>query len=40
MLLAHKVRLYPTAEQAEYLGSRRFAYNALLARFKESGVMS
>jgi putative transposase len=42
MLLAHKVRLYPTAEQAEYLrrcmGARRFAYNALLARFKEPGI--
>ena len=42
MLLAHKVQLYPTAAQAEYLrrccGARRYAYNALLAYFKEPGV--
>jgi putative transposase len=42
MLLAHKVQLYPTTEQAEYLrrcmGARRFAYNALLAHFKDPEV--
>jgi putative transposase len=42
MLLAHKVQLYPTAEQVGYLrrcmGARRFAYNELLAHFKEPGV--
>jgi putative transposase len=42
MLLAHKVQLYPTAPQAEYLlrcmGARRFAYNQLLAHFKQEGV--
>jgi putative transposase len=41
MLLAHKVQLYPTAAQAEYLrrcmGAQRFTYNALLAHFKERG---
>src|SRR5215471_1632636 len=42
MLLAHKVQLYPTAAQAEYLrrcmGARRFAYNALLAHFRQPGI--
>jgi putative transposase len=42
MVLAHKIQLYPDAAQAEYLqrciGARRFAYNALLAHFKQEGV--
>ena len=42
MLLAHKVELRPTAEQAEYLdkacGSRRHAFNQLLAHFSQEGV--
>jgi len=42
MLLAHKVQLYPTPEQADYLdracGSRRHAYNQLLAHFRQDGV--
>jgi len=42
MLLAHRIRLYPTVAQAEYLrrcmGARRFAYNALLAHFKQPDV--
>ncbi len=42
MLLAHKVELRPTPEQAEYLaracGSRRHCYNQLLAHFKQDGV--
>lgn len=42
MLLAHKVELYPTAEQADYLdracGSRRHCFNQLLAHFKQDGV--
>jgi transposase len=42
MLLAHKIQLYPDAAQAEYMrrciGARRFAYNALLAHFKQDGV--
>ena len=37
MLLAHKIELYPTPEQAEYMdkacGSRRHAFNQLLAHF-------
>ncbi|WP_353571182.1 transposase, partial [Candidatus Albibeggiatoa sp. nov. BB20] len=40
MLLAHKVELRPTKEQAVYLdkayGSRRHCYNQLLAYFKEN----
>jgi putative transposase len=42
MLLAHKVQLYPTAEQAEYLrrcmGARRFTYNELLEHFRKPGI--
>lgn len=42
MLLAHKIRLYPTLEQADYLlracGSRRHAFNQLLAHFSQDGV--
>lgn len=42
MLLAHKIQLYPTTEQAGYLdracGSRRHAYNQLLAHFRQDGV--
>ena len=42
MLLAHKVELRPTPEQAEYLdracGSRRHAFNQLLAHFSQDGV--
>jgi putative transposase len=38
MLLAQRIALYPTAEQADYLdracGSRRHAYNQLLAHFR------
>ena len=42
MLLAHKVELRPTPEQARYLdracGSRRHAFNQLLAHFSQEGV--
>ena len=42
MLLAHKIELRPTPEQAEYLdracGSHRHCYNHLLAHFKQDGV--
>lgn len=42
MLLAHKIELRPTPEQAEYLdracGSRRHCYNQLLAHFKQDGM--
>lgn len=42
MLLAHKIELRPTPEQAEYLnracGSRRHCYNQLLAHFSQDGV--
>lgn len=42
MLLAHKIRLYPTADQADYLdracGSRRHCFNQLLAHFSRDGV--
>lgn len=42
MLLAHKIELRPTGEQAQFLlqsvGVRRFTYNALLAHFKQDGV--
>ncbi len=42
MLLAHKIELRPTAEQREYLdracGSRRHAFNHLLAYFKQDGI--
>jgi putative transposase len=42
MLLAHKIELRPTAEQAEYLnqacGARRHCYNQLLAHFQQEGV--
>lgn len=42
MLLAHKIELRPTAEQADYLdracGSRRHAFNQLLAHFNQEGV--
>ena len=42
MLLAHKIRIYPTEEQADYLdracGSRRHCFNQLLAHFKQDGV--
>jgi putative transposase len=40
MLLAHKIELRPTKEQATYLdkacGSRRHCYNQLLAHFKDN----
>lgn len=42
MLLAHKIELYPTPEQADYIdracGSRRHAYNHLLAHFRQEGM--
>lgn len=42
MLLAHKIELRPTAEQATYLdkacGTRRHCYNQLLAHFSQEGV--
>lgn len=42
MLSAHKILLYPTTEQADYLdracGSRRHCFNQLLAYFKQDGV--
>lgn len=42
MLLAHKVELRPTAQQADYLaracGSRRHCYNRLLDHFSQPGV--
>ena len=42
MLLAHKIELRPTADQANYLyqacGSRRFAYNQLLGHFSLEGM--
>ncbi|MGO0306070.1 RNA-guided endonuclease InsQ/TnpB family protein [Endozoicomonas acroporae] len=42
MLLAHKIELRPTAQQADYLdracGSRRHAFNQLLAHFSQEGV--
>ena len=42
MLLAHKIELRPTPEQATYLdkacGSRRHCFNQLLAHFKEPNV--
>lgn len=42
MLLACKIELYPTAEQADYLdracGSRRHCFNQLLAHFKQDDV--
>ena len=42
MLLAHKIELRPTPEQATYLlkciGANRFSYNALLAYFQQGGV--
>lgn len=42
MLLAHKIELRPTPEQADYLsracGSRRHCYNQLLAHFSQPGV--
>jgi len=42
MLLAHKIELRPTLEQAAYLnqacGSRRHCFNQLLAHFKQGGV--
>jgi len=42
MLLAHKIELRPTEEQAEYLdracGSRRYCYNQLLAYFKQESI--
>jgi putative transposase len=38
-LVAHKIELFPTKEQSEYLlqavGSRRFAYNHLVAYYRE-----
>ena len=41
-LLAHKIELRPTPEQADYLaracGSRRHCFNQLLAHFKQDGV--
>ena len=42
MLLAHKIELRPTQQQAYYLdracGSRRHAFNQLLAHFNQDGV--
>jgi putative transposase len=42
MLLAQRIELYPTPEQADYLdracGSRRHAYNQLLAHFRQKEV--
>ena len=42
MLLAHKIELRPTKQQADYLnracGSRRHAFNQLLAHFNQDGV--
>lgn len=42
MLLAHRIELYPTEDQADYLdracGSRRHCFNQLLAHFKQDGV--
>lgn len=42
MLLAHRIELYPTAAQADYLdracGSRRHCFNQLLAHFSQDGV--
>jgi putative transposase len=42
MLLAHRIELYPSAAQADYLdracGSRRHCYNQLLAHFSQDGV--
>ena len=42
MLLANKIELRPTPEQADYLnracGARRHCYNQLLARFSQGGV--
>ena len=42
MLLAHKVELRPTPEQATWLlkciGARRYTYNALLEHFRKDGV--
>jgi putative transposase len=42
MLLAHKIELYPTAAQADYLdracGCRRHCFNQLLAHFSQDGV--
>lgn len=42
MLLAQRIALYPTPEQAVYLdracGARRHAYNQLLAYFRQPGV--
>ena len=42
MLLAHKIELRPTQQQADYLdracGSRRHAFNQLLAYFNQDGV--
>lgn len=42
MLLAHKIEVRPSAAQAEYInracGTRRHAYNQLLAHFSQDGV--
>ncbi|NVZ11833.1 transposase, partial [Allochromatium humboldtianum] len=42
MLIAHKIELRPTPEQAAYLnqacGARRHCYNQLLAHFSQPGV--
>lgn len=42
MLLAHKIEVRPTPEQAEYLnracGARRHCFNQLLAHFQQEGV--
>jgi putative transposase len=42
MLLAHRIELRPTPEQADYLnracGARRHCFNQLLAHFKQDGV--
>lgn len=42
MLLAHKIEVRPSIEQAEYInracGTRRHAYNQLLAHFSQDGI--
>jgi putative transposase len=42
MLLAQRIALYPTDEQADYLdracSSRRHCYSHLLAHFRQPGV--
>lgn len=42
MLLAHKIEIRPNAAQADHInracGTRRHAYNQLLAHFSQPGV--